>query len=85
MDCVVIFQEAPGGAVVAQLGVSSSVSCSAGDVARAIGWLDPSAASLYQMPTSGELAQAWGVGFLLPCTLYLVAYAVGSVVRMWDK
>lgn len=38
----------------------------------------------FSMPTSGEFAAAWGVGFIVPCSLYLVAHAVGRLVHFWE-
>lgn len=36
---------------------------------------------LYALPASQDFATAWGVGFVLPMTLYLVAWAVASIVN----
>jgi hypothetical protein len=40
--------------------------------------------SIFQVPTEG-LAAAFGAGFIMPCTLYLVAHAVGSLVNFWRR
>lgn len=36
---------------------------------------------LYALPTTQDFATAWSVGFVLPMTLYLVAWAVASIVN----
>jgi hypothetical protein len=41
------------------------------------------AASIYGMPSVGSLGQAWAAGFALPMTLYMAAFAVGSVVNFF--
>ena len=84
MNCFLrTFDEA--GTFVAEVAVTGAIDCDPGGVARAVGWLDPSAAALYVMPTAAELAAGWMAGFSLPVTLYLAAYAVGQLVRFWDK
>jgi len=38
----------------------------------------------FVLPTPGEFAGAWGVGFVTPLTLFLVAHAVGRLVHFWE-
>lgn len=39
--------------------------------------------NLFALPASQDFAAAWGVGFVLPVTLYLVTWAVASVVNFF--
>lgn len=39
--------------------------------------------SIWSLPTSEDVFLAWGVGFTLPVTLFLVAWAVGRVVHFF--
>lgn len=71
-------------ALVSEILVTAS-DCHPGTVARALGWIDPTAATVFEYPTSELLMQAWVAGFGLPCSLYLAAYCVGCVVRFFDK
>lgn len=73
------------GNLAGEIFVTGAESCAPGSVARAVGWLDPTMASAVQYPTAELSLQAWGMGFGLPLTLYLAAYAVGRVVGMFDK
>jgi len=38
----------------------------------------------FVLPTPGEFAGAWGVGFVTPLVLYSVAYCVGRLIHFWD-
>lgn len=40
---------------------------------------------LFVVPPAAELGQAFGVGFTLPMTGYLVAWCVGCLVNMLNK
>lgn len=39
--------------------------------------------NLFALPTTQDFATAWSVGFVLPVTLYLVTWAVASVVNFF--
>lgn len=41
--------------------------------------------SIFQAPDSSQLAALWGLGFSMPLSLYLVAYAVGLLVNFWRR
>ncbi len=41
----------------------------------------PTLTDIFAMPVSTDLAEMWAVGFSLPLTMYLVAWALGVVVN----
>ena len=42
-------------------------------------------ASVWVIPTAGELETAYAAGLLIPLTLYLVAYAAGSLISFFRR
>lgn len=45
---------------------------------------DPTIYTPLAIPSSADFAQSWSLGFVLPMALYLVSWAVGSVVNMFS-
>ena len=37
------------------------------------------------IPETSDFAAAWAAGFILPCTVGLIAYCVGQIVKVWNK
>lgn len=40
---------------------------------------------LFGVPAASVLAQAFGLGFVTPATVYLAAYLVGTLVNFWNR
>lgn len=41
--------------------------------------------SVWSLPTPGDIALVWGAGFILPVTLFLIAWAIGRVVHFFES
>lgn len=39
--------------------------------------------SIYVMPSVQEMTDFWAVGFVVPMSLFLFSWGVGSVIRLW--
>jgi hypothetical protein len=64
---------------------SAQVDALSFNVQTAVASVNTSVSSVYSIPPAGSLATAWSIGFLLPMTLYLAAWGVGSVVNFWNS
>lgn len=45
----------------------------------------PTLNEVFKMPAASDLGKAWAAGFILPCTLSLIAWCVASLVKTWSK
>ena len=39
--------------------------------------------SIWAIPTAGDVAAVWGIAFSLPVTIFLIAWSLGVVLKMF--
>ena len=74
--------------VCAQIDANNYLVLNATPVDQCTGYVVMSASdwattSFTNIPASGDLAAAWGAGFILPLVIYLIAHSVASVVNVF--